>query len=68
MEDLIESLQIFLKYGNPRSPTICEHNTLYICGIDPFAISDEDEKRLGELGFVYESADETYVSYRFGSA
>ena len=30
MSDLIEALTIFLKYGNPRNPTHCEHDVLTI--------------------------------------
>jgi hypothetical protein len=28
MEELIEALQILLKYGCPQFPTHCEHDTL----------------------------------------
>ena len=30
MKNLIKALQIFLKYGNPKWPTHCEHDNLYI--------------------------------------
>jgi len=30
MDDLIKALQILRKYGNPKYPTHCEHDTLYI--------------------------------------
>jgi hypothetical protein len=30
MSDLIKALQIFLKYGNPDSPTHCEHDELFV--------------------------------------
>ena len=39
MEDLIKALQILLKYGNPKYPTVCEHDILYIVGIDLEKIS-----------------------------
>ena len=69
MEKLIEALQIFLKYGNPDYPTHCEHDTLYICGIEWSDISDEDQKKLGELGFINsEDPDEGIISFRYGSA
>ena len=67
MSKLIEALQIFLKYGNPRNPTHCSHDELTICGIDPAAVSDVDVARLDELGF-FVCSDGCFKSYRFGSA
>lgn len=64
MKDLIEALQIFLKYGNPCNPTHCEHDVLMVC-VDPAEVSDEDKARLGELGFHEEAED--FRSYRYGS-
>lgn len=52
MEDLIKALQIFLKYGNPRNPTHCEHDVLTVY-INPEVVSDED--------------GEHFISYRYGS-
>ena len=66
MEDLIKALLIFLKYGNPRNPTCCGHDTLYICGIDPVNVSEEDKLELDTLGFFVD--DECFKSYRYGSA
>lgn len=66
MDDLIEALTIFRKYGNPHNPTHCEHDTLWICGIDPDAVSQEDTARLDQLGFFV--GDEAFQSFRFGSA
>lgn len=80
MEDLIKALQIFSKYGNPKYPTACEHDTLYIVGIEPEKISDEDKKELDKLGFIvqiegvydeendYTPEDSEIFSYRYGSA
>ena len=51
MDELIEALQILIKYGNPKYPTHCEHDALYIVGIEPEDVSTEDTKRLDELGF-----------------
>ena len=65
MSDLIEALQIFLKYGNPSHPTHCEHDTLHICGIEPKDVSEEDLVKLNKLGF-YVSGD-GFQSFRFGS-
>jgi hypothetical protein len=69
MNDLIEALQIFAKYGNPYSPTHCEHDVLTIM-IDPAVVSAEDKARLNELDFAPygEYGDDVFTSFRFGSA
>ncbi len=51
MQDLITALQILLKYGNPAYPTQCEHDVLYVCGINPAEVSDADKEALATLGF-----------------
>jgi hypothetical protein len=70
MKDLIEALTILLKYGNPDYPTHCEHDTLYICGIDPRDVSKEDIEKLDKLGFIStkEFGENQFKSFRFGSA
>ena len=70
MKDLIEALQILLKYGDPRNPTHCEHDVLTIVGIYPSDVSDEDKTRLEELGFIVsdEYGDSMFRSFRYGSA
>ena len=69
MDDLIKALQIFRKYGNPQNPTHCEHDTLYICDIDPEKVSEEDKAELDKLGFfVGDAYPDTFISFRFGSA
>lgn len=70
MEKLIEALQIFLKYGNPDFPTHCEHDVMYIAGIDPEDVSEEDIAKLDELGFIIsdESGENGFQSYKYGSA
>jgi len=70
MSDLIEALQILLKYGDPQWPTHCEHDKLTICGIDPIDVSDEDVAKLDELGFHTDDewGEVQFVSYKFGSA
>ena len=65
MDKLIEALQIFLKYGNNRNPTCCEHDTLHICHYEWDEISKEDQVKLGELGFF--ECDGSIVSYKYGS-
>lgn len=70
MEDLVKALQIFLKYGNPRNPTCCDHDVLIIVDIDPANVSDEDKEALDQLGFFVttEYGEPTFHSFRFGSA
>lgn len=68
MEDLIKVLQIFLRCGNPRNPTHCEHDELTICGIDPENVSAEDIETLNKLGFFVDSNGEYFMSFRSGSA
>ncbi len=70
MKDLIEALTILLKYGNPEHPTHCEHDELCICGIDPADVSEDDIKRLDELGFFVteQYGEKQFMSFRFGSA
>jgi hypothetical protein len=69
MSDLIEALQILLKYGNPKFPTHCEHDVLNVMGIPPADVSEEDKEKLEKLGFFvsvgYE--EECFRSFRFGS-
>lgn len=68
MNDLITALTIFLKYGDPRRPTHCEHDVLQVM-IDPKIVSEEDKKELDKLGFCpYDEDAETFCSFRFGSA
>jgi hypothetical protein len=64
MDDLIEALTIFRKYGNPRNPTHCEHDELWVVGIGP--VNDADAARLDRLGFFWDG--EGWKSFRFGSA
>lgn len=68
LSDLIEALQIFLKYGDVEWPTHCEHDELWITNVDASALTPEDALRLAELGFDYDEDDECYKSYAFGSA
>lgn len=66
MDDLIEALQIFRKYGNPNYPTCCEHDELYVM-IEVDLVSPEDIKALENLGFSPNDV-EGFSSFRFGSA
>lgn len=65
MNDLIEALQIFLKYGNPEFPTHCEHDELSIHVVAPEDVSAEDIATLDGLGFFVD--DDHFSSFRFGS-
>ena len=66
MDDLIEALQIFRKYSDTKYPTNCEHDTLYV-DVNPELLSDEDIKKLDDLGFFVDDELEVFMSYRFGS-
>ncbi len=68
MEDLIKALQILLKYGNPKYPTVCEHDILYIVGIDLKKINIEDINELENLGFNINIEESEIYSFKFGSA
>ncbi|MEV5710118.1 hypothetical protein [Actinoallomurus sp. NPDC052274] len=65
MDDLIEALTILRKYGNRAFPTYCRHDELWIAGVQPADVSEEDKTRLDELGFI--EADDAFMSHRFGS-
>jgi hypothetical protein len=67
MNDLIDALTIFRKYGNPESPTHCEHDVMYV-QIQPSKVSDEDKTELDRLGFFEYKEYGCFSSYRFGSA
>lgn len=67
MSDLIRALQIFLKYGDPKRPTHCEHDVLCVF-IDPAAVSPDDLAELATLGFrPSNEGDAEFYSYRYGS-
>lgn len=68
MKDLIEALTILLAYGDPYNPTHCEHDCLWICGISPSDVTEEDKEKLDKLGFFVDESDDSFKSYRYGSA
>ncbi len=69
MEDLIKALQIFLKYGNPRNPTHCEHDVLYVAqGVHPEDMDKADVDAVEALSFCWDLETEAWQSFRFGSA
>jgi hypothetical protein len=67
MQDLIAALTIFSKYGNPRRPTHCEHDIMYVC-IKSESVSDEDKAALHKLGFFTDEDTGMFTSFRYGSA
>lgn len=66
MDKLIQALQIFLKYGNPKFPTHCEHDILMVMIEEE--ISEEDKEKLEELHFNWNDEYGCWASYYFGSA
>lgn len=68
MEDLIKALQIFLKYGNHRSPTMCNHDEFCIAHINPNTVSEEDKNELKHLGFFIDKDAERFFSFRYASS
>ena len=69
MKDLIEALNIFLKYMSPEEkwPTHCEHDVLHVL-VDPSHVNHEDKLRLKELSFIPSDNEPYFMSFRFGSA
>lgn len=67
MRDLIEAIQIFLKYvdGDVEHPTWCAHDELNFA-ID-IKVSDEDRSRLDKLGFFEDKNEGGWKSFRYGS-
>ncbi len=70
MEDLIEALNIFLKYTDTKYPTNCSHDELAIMDVNPNDVSMEDIIKLEELGFIVSDVDgdKYFMSFKFGSA
>lgn len=69
MKKLIEALNIFAKYQDLEWPTHCEHDVLHVVGITKDEVSEEDQKRLDELGFLWSDADDgSWISFHFGRA
>lgn len=69
MRDLIEVLNIFLKYfpDDVRWPTHCEHDELtFGLDISPDRMSKEDIERLDELGVFWSEEDDCFKSFRYG--
>lgn len=66
MNDLIEALNIFKKYmGDVKYPTWAEHDEFGVCCGNE-NITEEDIKRLDELGFFYDDEYDCFKSFRYG--
>jgi len=69
MDDLIEALTILKRYQKPTyNPTTCEHDCLYVVGVDISLVTTADVRRLNELGFDFDEDLGSWHSSRFGSA
>lgn len=65
--DLIEALTLLAEHQNNEiSPLHCEHDQLTVMA-DPAAFTADELARLDELGF-HAGTDETFYSFRYGSA
>lgn len=65
---LAEAFAIFAKYDPDRKGgTNCTHDELWVCDIDPEAVSASDAARLITLGFFVCEDEDVYKSYRWGS-
>ena len=67
MKDLIEALKIFEKYiSDEKYPTWAEHDEFGVnCPIN--GMSEEDIKKLDELGFFWDNEYECFISFKYGS-
>lgn len=66
MLDLIEALQIMLKHGDVKYPTHCEHSELHIYP-NNMDFTQEELRRLDELGFFPDDDLDGFCSYKYGS-
>lgn len=70
MDDLIEALEIFKRYQsgyNLEYPTHCQHYELWVCGVDVGDLTKDEIQKLDKIGFFWDSDDEAFKSYKFGS-
>lgn len=68
MNKLIEALQFllqFMKDPDEEFPTHCEHDILYICGVDFSKMSLEDARKLDNYGFMV--GDMEYDTYKYSN-
>lgn len=62
MKRLKEILEILLKYTE-NGDTSAEHDTIYFYGIEPEKLSQEDAKRLEDLGCYYDESLPSWIAY-----
>jgi len=66
--DLLEGLAMLARHqSNDISPFHCEHDTLTVMS-DPAKFTTDELARLDALGFHPGTYEETFTSFRFGSA
>ncbi|MFJ4653785.1 hypothetical protein ACIP5Y_21170 [Nocardia sp. NPDC088792] len=66
--DLLEGITILARHpDNDISPFHCEHDKLTVCA-NPADFTDEELERLDTLGFRVGDDEESFDSFRFGSA
>lgn len=72
MEELIRALNILSKYMkedyNRDFPTSCEHDVLYVCGVDLEKMDADTVSKLIELGFTPGSTEDTNYYWDFHSS
>lgn len=68
MEELIRALNILSKYMKEDYyrdfPTSCEHDVLYVCGVDLERMDVDIVQKLIDLGFIPGSNDDTDYYWR----
>ena len=68
MNDLIEALTIIqkcLENYNEKFPTACEHDVLYVCGVDFNKVTVDMLHKLNELGFIPGSDDDVDILIQY---
>ena len=68
MKELIEALQMFLAVRDIAYPTHCEHDEMWICGYALEDFTPEQVQHLDDLGFFWDEDDESFKSFKYGSA
>ena len=66
MENLIKALQIMLKHGDVKHPTLCEHDELHIFP-NSMDFTDNEFNELQELGFYIKEDWTGFYSFKYGS-
>jgi hypothetical protein len=68
MENLIDALQIFLRYTNipkPPRPFYMDDGYMVVYDISPDEVTDEDKQTLEELGFYIDKVENCFYSYKY---